>query len=111
MTSALPGDANPWLTVAGDGVTLCVGVNYEASSPRRIALRFQEAGFSDVHITPLTEAFIAPALLPRGWIQQQILLAIKEVSHLLANVYLVSLSCNVLQPSSHTELELTGEFS
>ena len=65
--------------VAGDGVTLCVGVKYEASSPRRIALRFQEAGFSDVHITPLTEAFIAPALLPRGWIQQQILLAIKEV--------------------------------
>lgn len=64
---------------AGDGVTLCVGVNYEASSPRRISLRFQEAGFSDVRITPLTEALIAPAILPRGWIQQQILLAIKEV--------------------------------
>lgn len=75
--------------MTGDGVTLCVGVNYEASSPRRIALRFQEAGFSDVHITPLTEAFIAPALLPRGWIQQQILLAIKEVSHLHMNVFLV----------------------
>lgn len=68
------------LCMAGDGVTLCVGVKYEASSPRRIALAFQEAGFSDVHITPLTEAVIAPALLPRGWIQQQILLAIKEVS-------------------------------
>lgn len=68
------------LFVAGDGVTLCVGVNYEASSPRRIVLRFQEAGFSDVRITPLTEAVIAPALLPRNWVQQQILLAIKEVS-------------------------------
>lgn len=66
--------------IAGDGVTLCVGVHYEASSPRRIALRFQEAGFSDVRITSLTEALIAPAILPRGWIQQQILLAIKEVS-------------------------------
>ena len=66
-----------WL--AGDGVTFCVGVHYEASSPRRIALRFQNAGFSDVHITSLTEALIAPAILPRGWLQQQILLAIKEV--------------------------------
>ena len=63
----------------GDGVTFCVGVKYEASSPRRISLRFQEAGFSDVRITSLTEALIAPAILPRGWIQQQILLAIKEV--------------------------------
>lgn len=67
------------MAVAGDGVTLCVGVHYEASSPRRIALRFQNAGFSDVHITSLTEALIAPAILPRGWLQQQILLAIKEV--------------------------------
>lgn len=67
------------MCLAGDGVTLCVGVHYEASSPRRIALRFQNAGFSDVHITSLTEALIAPAILPRGWLQQQILLAIKEV--------------------------------
>ena len=71
-------------------MTLCVGVKYEASSPRRIALRFQEAGFSDVRITPLTEAFIAPALLPRGWIQQQVLLAIKEVSS--------ASTCNYPQP-------------
>ena len=65
---------------AGDGVTFVVGVHYEASSPRRISLRFQEAGFSDVRITPFTESVIAPAILPRNWIQQQILLAIKEVS-------------------------------
>ncbi|DBA95564.1 TPA: hypothetical protein ACH3X3_013416 [Trebouxia sp. C0006] len=70
----------PFLLEEGDGVTLCVGVNYEASSPRRVSLRFQEAGFSDVRITPLTEALIAPAILPRGWIQQQILLAIKEAN-------------------------------
>ena len=68
---------------AGDGVTLKVGVKYEASSPRRISLKFQEAGFSDVRITPLTEALIAPAILPRGWLQQQALLAIKEVCPLL----------------------------
>ncbi|DBA86378.1 TPA: hypothetical protein ACH3X2_005606 [Trebouxia sp. C0005] len=70
----------PFLLEEGDGVTFCVGVKYEASSPRRISLRFQEAGFSDVHITSLTEALIAPAILPRGWIQQQILLAIKEAN-------------------------------
>lgn len=98
--------------MAGDGVTLCVGVNFEASSPRRIALRFQEAGFSDVHITPLTEAFIAPALLPRGWIQQQILLAIKEVSHLHMNMSLV-LQCHKIrqQLSSQAELALSGKLS
>ena len=86
------------MSVTGDGVTLCVGVKYEASSPRRIALRFQEAGFSDVHITPLTEAFVAPALLPRGWIQQQILLAIKEVGRLHLTLHFVHLTHNqVLQ--------------
>lgn len=68
--------------VAGDGVTIKVGVHYESRSPRRIALKFQEAGVSDVHITPLTETLIAPALLPRGWVQQRILLALKEVSTL-----------------------------
>lgn len=75
--------------MAGDGVTIKVGVQYESRSPRRIALRFQEAGVSDVHITNLTETLIAPALLPRGWLQQRILLASKEVRSLL----LIKQSC------------------
>lgn len=68
------------IDLAGDGVTIKVGVHYESRSPRRIALRFEEAGVSDVHITSLAETLIAPALLPRGWLQQRILLALKEVS-------------------------------
>ena len=75
----------------GDGVTLKVGVKYEASSPRRISLRFQEAGFSDVRITSFTEALIAPAILPRGWIQQQALLAIKEACPALLHLRSISL--------------------
>ena len=69
------------LCLADDGVTIKVGVHYESRSPRRIALKFQEAGVSNVHITSLAETLIAPALLPRGWLQQRILLALKEVSH------------------------------
>lgn len=81
---------------AGDGVTVKVGIKYEASSPRRISLKFQEAGFSDVRITPLTEALIAPAILPRGWLQQQALLAIKEARP-PGTATLLSLS----QPAGH----------
>lgn len=73
-------------SVAGDGVTIKVGVHYESRSPRRIALRFEEAGVSDVHITSLAETLIAPALLPRGWLQQRILLALKEVSIAFAHL-------------------------
>jgi hypothetical protein len=36
-----------------------------------------------VRISPGLEALLAPALLPRGYINQQLLLAIREVRHRL----------------------------
>lgn len=56
-----------------------VGARYEVRSARRIALTFEEAGFGNVRISPILEALIAPALLPRGFISHQLLLALKEV--------------------------------
>ena len=105
------------LCLTDDGVTIKVGVHYESRSPRRIALKFQEAGVSDVHITSLTETLIAPALLPRGWLQQRILLALKEVSHcapsgsLLMTCHCCTLPANTRFPAQrvHSSWQKTGK--
>jgi len=55
-----------------------VGASYEVRSGKRIALVFEEAKLGDLKITPLAEALIAPAMLPRGSLQQAALLALKE---------------------------------
>ena len=47
-------------------------------SPRRIRLQFDEAGVRDFRISDQAEAFLAPALLPRGWVSHQALLALRE---------------------------------
>lgn len=60
-------------------MTLTVNARYSIRSPRRIALTFQEAVVGDVQISSTFEAFLAPALLPRGWLNHRILLAIQEV--------------------------------
>ena len=52
---------------------------YSGESPRRIALRFQAGGISDVNISSFTETLIAPALVGRNFISHQILLALQEV--------------------------------
>lgn len=52
-------------------------------SPHRIALTFEEAEVSSVRISPALEALLAPAILPRGFWNQQLLLAIKEVTGLV----------------------------
>ena len=52
---------------------------YSVESPRRIALRFQAGGISDVNISSFTETLIAPALVGRNFISHQILLALQEV--------------------------------
>lgn len=57
--------------------------SYEVRSGRRIALTFEQANVSGVRISPGLEALLAPAVLPRGYLQQQLLLAIKEVSRQL----------------------------
>ena len=61
-------------------MTVKVGARYDVRSARRIALTFEEAGFGNVRISPILEALIAPALLPRGFINHQLLLALKEVA-------------------------------
>jgi hypothetical protein len=60
------------------GATFTVGASYEVRSGKRIALVFEEASLGDLRITPLAEALIAPAMLPRGSLQQAALLALKE---------------------------------
>lgn len=54
--------------------------SYDVASPRRIRLIFNQAEVGQVHINSGLETLIAPALLPRGGLNQQILLALKEVS-------------------------------
>ncbi|KIZ07425.1 hypothetical protein MNEG_0522 [Monoraphidium neglectum] len=68
----------PPLTQGSGGVTFTVGASYEVRSPRRISLTFLEAQVGRVRASPLLEALLAPALLPRGWWNQRALLAIKE---------------------------------
>ncbi|KAK9803260.1 hypothetical protein WJX72_001611 [[Myrmecia] bisecta] len=68
----------PFLLKEGEGATVVVGADYTVRSPRRVALYFREAGVRDIHITPLAESLLAPALLPRGWLQHRLLLAIQE---------------------------------
>jgi hypothetical protein len=40
-----------------------------------------------VRISPLLETLLAPALLPRGYINQQLLLAIREVRRAVWNFF------------------------
>jgi hypothetical protein len=63
----------------GDGATIKVKATYEVRSPRRLQLVFQEAGIGDIRISPFLETLIAPAVLPRGWLQQRLLLGLREV--------------------------------
>lgn len=64
--------------------TVCL-CSYDVRSGRRIALTFEQAEVGQVKISPLLETLLAPALLPRGYVNQQLLLAIKEVSSLQAS--------------------------
>ena len=63
-----------------DAVTFTVRATYTVSSDKRIKLRFESARFSDVAISPLAEALIAPALLPRGALQMRLLQALQDAS-------------------------------
>jgi hypothetical protein len=60
-------------------VALKVDADYAKAGARTLALTFQEAKVSEVRISDLAEAVIAPALLPRTPLSHQILLAIKEL--------------------------------
>lgn len=55
-----------------------VRARWSIRSPRRIRLEFAEAGVRDIRITPLLETILAPAVLPRTWLNHQVLLALRE---------------------------------
>ena len=70
------------------GVALKVDANYSLmgiqSEPgsqktnRTLALTFNEARLTELNISDLVETLLAPALLPRGGLNHQVLLALKE---------------------------------
>ncbi|PSC69282.1 Amino acid permease 2 isoform A [Micractinium conductrix] len=62
------------------GVTLVVDAGWEARTARSIALAFREAGVQDVVLSPGLQNLLASPILPRGWWNQQLLLAIKQLS-------------------------------
>ena len=71
LSAAKPGEPG--------GVGLRVQASFEDVGRRRLALTFQEAQVSEISISPLTETLLAPALLPRGSLNHQVLLFIKEL--------------------------------
>jgi hypothetical protein len=58
----------------------CCCCSYDVASPRRIRLIFNQAEVGQLRINPTVEMLLAPALLPRGTLNQQLLLALREVS-------------------------------
>ena len=57
-------------------------------SPHRIALVFEEAQVGGIRISEGLEALIAPAILPRGSLMQNILLGINEVKRNVLSAHL-----------------------
>ncbi|KAK9916204.1 hypothetical protein WJX75_010027 [Coccomyxa subellipsoidea] len=58
--------------------TVEVRAKYDVRSPQRIRLTFQEAGVKNISITDELELLLAPAILPRSWLNHQVLLALRE---------------------------------
>lgn len=85
---------------------------YSIESPRRIALRFQAGGISNVNISSFTETLIAPALVGRNFISHQLLLALQEVRLLdllglcLATPH-VARDCRASEVASRGKLQLS----
>lgn len=82
MLHTFPPSSQPhrWCALQeGDGARVCVEAEYDVRSSRRIGLTFKAAGVSEIVISPLLETILAPALLPRTFLNQQILLFLKEV--------------------------------
>lgn len=53
--------------------------DYTRVGARTLSLVFQEAKVSEVRISDAVEALVAPAILPRGSLNHQVLLAIREL--------------------------------
>ncbi|XP_047324203.1 probable plastid-lipid-associated protein 10, chloroplastic [Impatiens glandulifera] len=56
-----------------EGCTLCVTAKFSIVSPRNIYLQFEEAAIQDINISPELQALLAPAILPRSFLNLQIL--------------------------------------
>ncbi|KAH7282514.1 hypothetical protein KP509_35G034200 [Ceratopteris richardii] len=56
-----------------DGATLTVTAKFYAVSPRNIALEFQEAAVGSIMLSEEFQGLIAPALLPRTYLNLQVL--------------------------------------
>ncbi|PRW33218.1 putative plastid-lipid-associated chloroplastic isoform X2 [Chlorella sorokiniana] len=64
----------------GASLTLIVEAGWEPRTARSIALTFREAGFQEVRLSPGLQNLLASPILPRGWWNQQLLLALKQLS-------------------------------
>lgn len=60
-------------------LSFSLSISYEVRSPHRISITFNQAEVGQLRISPGLEALIAPAMLPRGSLNHQVLLALKEV--------------------------------
>ena len=61
------------------GVVITVKAQFEPSSPRSILLWFEEARVNELRISEGIESLIAPAILPRGPLQQALLLFLRDL--------------------------------
>ena len=71
----------PALLEEKDGVVLRVNATYKdrsSSTKTALELVFQEAVVSDVRISEFTEMLLAPAVLPRGELNQRVLLFLRD---------------------------------
>ncbi|CAL8470247.1 g9789 [Coccomyxa elongata] len=58
--------------------TAVVRAKYDVRSPKRIRLAFIDAGVRGLDVADELEALLAPAILPRSWLNHQVLLALRE---------------------------------
>jgi hypothetical protein len=65
--------------VEGSTARLVVEAAYEVRTARSIALTFREVGIEKIRPGPGLQNLLAPALLPRGWWNLQILMAVETV--------------------------------
>lgn len=65
--------------VDGSKLTLAVEARYEIRTGRSIVILFQNAGLSEFRIGDALQNFIAPSLLPRGYANMAILMALSQV--------------------------------
>ena len=70
--------------------------SYEVMSPHRIALTFKQAEVGQLKISQGLETLLAPALLPRGFPNMQLLQGIKDVS----GSQLVACDCTLVRSTA-----------